>query len=679
MAFDPIETGGRRLDWCLQLSEETRRVLEEEGGIDHHFMDQGIEREIRSNFDMVRYPAWNNLKSKSSQSSNSTVENEQGEPKREDKYHLAYAITGLLVVYALQNLGQGIWCLFADILTTVYGLPRLAANAISFGFLQGMMNMLGFLGGNLADGCTGRMGMVFISLGLKVLGGVFMITSAVTGDGLYNNGAAVVSESLHNNNDLSDMADTPPFASPSSFNAAVFTIIGIVLLCISGVGESSLEVLVGDQFALSPDPKQRALGTLGWDIFVVVRFTSAFCGLLLNTYLRTYPEPIWSLPYLIFPTVGILLLLLLKFTGVVRCAEPHGPQLSKVIYGIRLLMKTGGTTEGSGSESAISDLRVHCGRSVAFNTSDGTLIQSLSVEKNSKRYNNGVVDAPEDEEISLPWVMDDRQKRRKSEVLIPLPPLPKVLRNETKRHPFSRTTTLQRIQEPVDRALVNDIRQVLRMALVVAPPCVIYYGVTEFVSYSSISLVFIQLYPKSLHKDLFREFSWVQMFVVPIGIIVALTLLHVYTSRREGMGIVSLIKILIGMSIGVLCLICVVVIEVLFLSTGYRIPVLGLLGVGLLPRLGEALVMVGAVQFLFNHSPPFLRCSAMGLLLFARGLGFMLSSGLNAILGGVMRLPTQNDEDMLIIFHVVLIVCLCLSMGILYFTKRWYESHRSNH
>ena len=77
--------------------------------------------------------------------------------------------------------------------------------------------MLGFLGGNLADGYTGRMEMVFISLGLKILGGVFMFAAAVVGDGLYDD------------DDIGVMADFPPFASPTSFNSSIFTIIGIVL------------------------------------------------------------------------------------------------------------------------------------------------------------------------------------------------------------------------------------------------------------------------------------------------------------------------------------------------------------------------------------------------------------------------------------------------------------------
>jgi len=629
MAFDPIETGGRRLDWCLQLSEETRRVLEEEGGIDHHFMDQGIERETRD------------LTSKSSQSSNSTVENKESGTEREDKNQLMYAITGLLVVYALQNLGVDAWILFSDVLTRVYGLPSFAAFAISFGLLQGMTNILGFLGGNLADAYTGRMEMVFISLGLKIMGGVCVFASAFVGDGLFDDDDDAA---------VSDMVVAIPYTSSSSFNSAIFIIIGIVLLCISGVGESSLEVLVGDQFALSPDPKQQALGTLGWDIFVVVRYTSGLWRFLLYwILLYTYPEPMWSLPYLIFPTVAILLLLILKYTGVIRCVEPQGPRLGKVFYGIRLLMKKSGATEGSGSASEKSDSKVIYGRSTAFNMSDKTILQSPSVEKNSEGCDDRVVAASEGS--ALP----------------------------TRRLPISRTTTLQRIQEPVDKALMNDIRQILRMALVVAPPCVIYYGITGFVSNCTMHLIVHDLYVDRNTKDHLRKDLLTQFFVIPIVIIVVLALLHFCSPRREGMGIFPLTKILIGLSTGVLYLISVIVLDALFLYCGYILPAAGVLVQTTLPRVGDALVMVGAVQFLFSHSPPFLRCSAMGLILFAMGLGYILSTGFNAILGGVLRLPTQNDGDIRIIFHAVLIVCLCLSMGYLYFTKRWYESLRSHH
>merc|ERR1712176_193963 len=145
------------------------------------------------------------------------------------------------------------------------------------------------------------------------------------------------------------------------------------------------------------------------------------------------------------------------------------------------------------------------------------------------------------------------------------------------------------------------------------------------------------------------------------------------------MGIFSLTKILIGMSIGVLFLVSVLVVDALFQFSAYRLPVFAALIVVTLPRVGEALVMVGTVQFLFNHSPPFLRCSAMGLMLFARGLGFMLSAGVDAILAGIMRLPAQSGGTARVIFHAVLFVCLCLGMCILYFTKRWYESLRSHH
>merc|ERR1711939_338276 len=109
----------------------------------------------------------------------------------------------------------------------------------------------------------------------------------------------------------------------------------------------------------------------------------------------------WSLPYLIFPTVAIVLLLLLRLTGVIRCAEPQGPRLSKIFYGIRLLMKTSGKTEVWGSESTKSDSKVPCGGSAAYTMSDGTILQSFSVEMSSKGYDNGVVDPTEDEEISL--------------------------------------------------------------------------------------------------------------------------------------------------------------------------------------------------------------------------------------------------------------------------------------
>merc|ERR1712176_853676 len=169
------------------------------------------------------------------------------------------------------------------------------------------------------------------------------------------------------------------------------------------------------------------------------------------------------------------------------------------------------------------------------------------------------------------------------------------------------------------------------------------------------------------------------VFVIPIVIIVALTLLHICASRRAGMGIFSLTKILIGMSTGILYLIYAVVLDALFRYSGYQPPVYGILVSGILIRAGDALVMVGAVQFLFNHSPPFLRCSAMGLVLFARGLGFLLSAGVDAILAGIMRLPAQSGGTARVIFHAVLIVCLCLGMCILYFTKRWYESLRSHH
>merc|ERR1712032_643153 len=114
----------------------------------------------------------------------------------------------------------------------------------------------------------------------------------------------------------------------------------------------------------------------------------------------------------------MLLLLLLQFTGVIRCVEPQGPRLSKVVYGVRLLMKTSGAAEGLGKES--------------------------DVHKNSTGYDNRVREATE--AISLASVEDDGQERIRSEVSTSLPPLSNFVRHEAKRLPISRTTTLQRIQ-----------------------------------------------------------------------------------------------------------------------------------------------------------------------------------------------------------------------------------------
>merc|ERR1719265_741813 len=121
----------------------------------------------------------------------------------------------------------------------------------------------------------------------------------------------------------------------------------------------------------------------------------------------------------------------------------------------------------------------------------------------------------------------------------------------------------------------------------------------DFVLNSSSVLVIADVYGDSVTQDQLRENLLLQVFVTPITMIVALALLHVCTSRREGMGIVSLFKILIGMCSGVLGLIFAIVIDALFLYSGYRLPLSGLQIVGLLPRVGDALVMVGAVQFLF--------------------------------------------------------------------------------
>merc|ERR1712113_285682 len=183
------------------------------------------------------------------------------------------------------------------------------------------------------------------------------------------------------------------------------------------------------------------------------------------------------------------------------------------------------------------------GESTAFTLSDGTFLMPPSVAKNSKRYDDRAVDAIEGSVLA--WGGADRLKGRRSEV---------VIKNERKRISISRTTTLQRIQEPVDRALMNDIRQVLRMALVVTPPCVIYYGITGFVSNCTMHLIVHDLYVDRNTKDNLRKDLLTQFFVIPIVIIVVLALLHFCSPRREGMGIFPLTKILIGLSTGVLYL-----------------------------------------------------------------------------------------------------------------------------
>lgn len=661
MAFDPIETVDR-LDWCLQLSEETRRVLEEEGGISHHFMDTDIERATGIKIDGVGSPA-QSQDSKRSTSSNSTVEGGDSEREPEDKNRLLFAVTGLLVVYALQNLGQDVWTLIAEVLLQIYGVPLYLAYSIAFGFLQGMMNMLGFLGGNIADGYTGRMEMIIISIALKILGGVFIFASAIVGDGLFDDDLNVLT------------------MAPSSSLNPVLTVIGVVLLCVSGVGESSLEVLVGDQFLLSPYAKQRALGSLGWDVFVVVRCTLVFIRMAIFLFLQTYPEPVWSLPYLVFPTMAMLLLLLLKFTGVIRTVDPQGPRLTKVLRGIHLLMKTSNETEALDRIHKHRDSKTlhECSTAAAMSMKKVTDSQETlpipSVEKNIKRYDQRSIVAREG---MLPAsAMDDHRERGGPEVpsLCPKSTFP---RNVAKPRPMSRTTTLQRIQGPVDRALVDDIRQVMRTTLVIMPTFVVYYGVMDFFL-NSLCPFFFRDHHWSLTTEELRVNLLIQAFVIPISVIVALMALYLCTSGREDSGIFSLTKILIGMSIGVLCLISFLIIEAVFFFSGYLTSFWWTLLVVTLPRVGEAVVMVGALQFLFSHSPPFLRCSTMGLMLFARGLGYMLSAGMDALLGGVVTLSTERGVTIRIIFHMVLIGCLCLSMVILYFTKRWYESLRFKH
>merc|ERR1712072_334617 len=59
---------------------------------------------------------------------------------------------------------------------------------------------------------------------------------------------------------------------------------------------------------------------------------------------------------------------------------------------------------------------------------------------------------------------------------------------------------------------------------------------------------------------------------------------------------------------------------------------------------GRVVLDLGALQFLFEEVPPFLRCSCMGLMLLARGFGILLASGMWGILYAVDDRGNNNDD-----------------------------------
>lgn len=99
-----------------------------------------------------------------------------------------------------------------------------------------------------------------------------------------------------------------------------------------------------------------------------------------------------------------------------------------------------------------------------------------------------------------------------------------------------------------------------------------------------------------------------------------------------------------------------------------------------LTSIGVAIHFLGALQFLFDESPPFLRCSSTGLLLFGQGLGYIFSSFIIYAFSAAISGPFQYrhpDSPCLFYLHLSLLVMICVNIIMFLALKHWYQKkHR---
>merc|ERR1712072_1201551 len=97
-----------------------------------------------------------------------------------------------------------------------------------------------------------------------------------------------------------------------------------------------------------------------------------------------------------------------------------------------------------------------------------------------------------------------------------------------------------------------------------------------------------------------------------------------------------------------------------------------------LQAIGDAVLTLGALQFLFEEVPPFLRCSCMGLMLLARGFGILLVSGMWGILYAVDDRGNLNDDPSDPIYYGMLagsLIIMVVATGLTYWSKQWYTGY----
>merc|ERR1712224_643371 len=90
---------------------------------------------------------------------------------------------------------------------------------------------------------------------------------------------------------------------------------------------------------------------------------------------------------------------------------------------------------------------------------------------------------------------------------------------------------------------------------------------------------------------------------------------------------------------------------------------------------GLSIHFIGALQFLYSQSPPFLRCSIVGLFLFAQGVGYILAAGMLGMIQACFNFKDVLGDDFLGYFNILLCLSCATATVLFYFIKSWYEKH----
>lgn len=629
--------------------------------------------------------------------SNNNDDEEEEDAREEERKRLIFSVGSLLLI-SLFQLTQFEFFPLVGILP-LFGMDGLEVQII-YGLVWGATCMLAFVGGNLADAYFGRVTIMTFSLAAKLIGILLMMLAYYLPGSLFGTREAEI-QYIH-------------------WPHQILFFVGGGIMMLGGLGESTLEVLIGDQFALSNH--YHRLGTLGWDLFVMAEslaqcFKYVYFILSTTNTLRPYS----LIPFAVFSFCGLTTMIILIASKTMLYPQPQGARAHKLWNGFKILCRGederastarscwqrfsfrsicfGASTTASSSTpssrrpvSSLCSTRVSSNRSIPLCVYIGDSFHSLKVCRSETNIS-----------LQLGAIEECRNDNRLSAMasdLRSLPPLPPPLQPPPSP-PLSqllrrRGNTEDRIKQPVEAAMADDARRMIRIFII------LLVGATWFacINWTMLTLVRVTTTltslpprpdesPKSFAIQATEEY--LPQVISSFSVLVFVPMMHAV----RWFGLRPLDKMLLGIFLGFLAILTSFG---LYLAAQYAEPQSSsvyathldsgkrdisrywVIVPYILLDISLATHMLGGLEFLYFASPPFIRCSCMGLFMLFRGLGVMLSVVLvvsNQVVDdnffpGVRSVGGPRDPLEIPIFYGILAVLNIVNGIVFWILKAWW-------